>query len=104
MIIASILMHLSETKHGLIGIHPFNKYSRIFLWFDRIMAYICSLHVLYIMYYKWNSLTNDFILWGLFGLLMQMVSEIIVTNQELPLIITHCIWHYVAYDYYGSLL
>jgi hypothetical protein len=39
VVIASTLMHLSETKHGLPGIYPFNIYSNEFLWYDRIMAY-----------------------------------------------------------------
>ena len=38
IIIASTLVDLSETEHGLNGVYPFNKYSYQFLWFDSIMA------------------------------------------------------------------
>lgn len=38
IILASILMHLSERKHRLPGVYPFNLFTKQFLWFDRIMA------------------------------------------------------------------
>ena len=46
-VICSFLMHISETKHGLKGIYPFNLYSNLFLNLDRVIAYLSFFYVLY---------------------------------------------------------
>ena len=36
--IASLIYHLAETKHGLIGLYPLNKYASHLLNIDRAFA------------------------------------------------------------------
>lgn len=48
--VSSVLMHLSETKHGLPGIAPFNWYSWHFLQIDRITAVVVGIYVVYMQY------------------------------------------------------
>jgi hypothetical protein len=43
--LASFLMHISETKHNLPGV-LFVKYSYLLLWLDRIVAISTSLYVI----------------------------------------------------------
>nr|QYA18289.1 hypothetical protein KOM_12_19 [Clandestinovirus] len=90
--IASILMHLSETKHALPGIHPFNLYAWHFLQLDRIMAvaamyYFCS-HLQHVSTYL--------IIIAFIGLLSMYLSEKI-ENGTVWFATFHCIWHLVAY-------
>jgi hypothetical protein len=42
-VIASVLMHISETKHGLPGLF-FVSYCNYFLWFDRIVSLSCCFY------------------------------------------------------------
>ena len=97
MVLASILMHLSEKKHGLNGIYPFNDFSYQFLWFDRIMAYWCILRVII----KINNCPIDQIgchlILGLFGLSLNLLSEKFPYKYIIPYAIMHCIWHLIAY-------
>jgi hypothetical protein len=102
--IASVLMHLSEQKHGLPGIYPFNKFSNEFLWMDRIMAYISVLNVLYNLYLKWYIIPNSSIIWGLTGLFLNFVSEVIIKNEWLPFTFAHGLWHIYAYTSYYDLV
>jgi hypothetical protein len=107
--VASFLMHISERKHGLQGFPPFNRFSREFLWIDRIVAYISVGVVLY----NFNNLSGPSILYGLFGLLCLFISEnipggsqgaeketLVRYTQDLHWIIfsiTHCLWHVLAF-------
>lgn len=50
--IASMLMHISETKHGLNGIYPFNKLSNLFLNIDRSIASVFKKDFGRVHYYK----------------------------------------------------
>ncbi len=89
--IASTLMHLSETKHGLPGIFPFNQYSMWFLNIDRCMALLASM---FLIYYHWHNVT----LWtyGVIGLICMALSE----YRHTPLWLfcyLHTAWHLLVY-------
>ncbi len=100
MIVCSVLMHLSETKHGLLGIYPFNLWSYQFLWLDRIMAYVLTIQTLFYLYYKWNHVSQSLLLLGLCGVSLMGISEIIVTNQQIVFMISHSLWLIMAYLFY----
>lgn len=59
MILASLLMHLSEVKHGWCGIYPFNKYSNEFLWCDEMMVIGCVSCVFYKLISSCNETSNN---------------------------------------------
>ena len=92
---SSILMHLSERKHSLPGIYPFNKYSNLFLWFDRIMA---ILGLSYVMLNMNNNLFRDVVFEGLCGLALLGISENFNKIGKIGFLITHSFWHVIAYD------
>ena len=92
MVSASTLMHLSEVKHGLPGIYPFNMYSTLFLWGDRISAFVCASVISYIIITNQN--------WGLLmfassGLLLGGLSEL--ASDKILFMCLHIVWHFVAY-------
>lgn len=91
MILASVLMHLSETKHRLPGIYPWNQYTWYFLQFDRVMALLCSGYVL--SYLLWRPYATHWTI-GLAGLACNVVSELVHDSWY---VITHCVWHACAY-------
>ena len=96
MIATSTLMHLSETKHGLPGVKPYNKYSTLFLWLDRIMAIICISVVTYFIYY--NGLPSMMvIILATIGVIACFISEVILTNQWGLFVVYHITWHIAAY-------
>jgi len=95
IVLASILMHLSERKHNLPGIYPFNRYSMKFLWFDRLMALSPLLIVIYDFNLTWRFIENNYIQIFLGGTAM-FISENLVQNQRL-FAFYHCIWHVLAY-------
>jgi len=93
-VITSILMHLSEQKHGLPGIYPFNHCSTIFLWFDRVGAWIAGLYaILYI-----TNVTLVIMILIVCSALTGFISEIIITNQQKYYLIFHSIWHILVYS------
>lgn len=100
-IVASILMHLSDQKHGLPGIPPFNGYSRHLLWWDRIMAYMSTLLVVGRLYGRWRMtptpILGEIVATGSAGLVLMFVSEVVITDQWVPFTVTHCAWHLLAY-------
>ena len=97
VISASMLMHISEKKHNLSGIYPFNKYSSYFLWYDRICAYAGIIYVFKSLYY----IPDMYIFTrGLFGLLMLGISENLLENKHL-FMISHATWHLLAYNVLG---
>lgn len=109
MIMSSVLMHLSDQKHGLPGIYPFNKFTKLFLWLDRLMAYLLTLQILYMMYYKWAKIPTYLIFYGIFGILLQFISEVALpmyklNNHKVLFVISHCLWHFVAYTYYYKIV
>jgi hypothetical protein len=99
MIVASVLMHLSEQKHGLTGIYPFSKYSNLFLWFDRIMAWILTIVTVHLAYTKYENsyFVHFYIYFGIFGLIVMTISEMILTDEWFLFTIFHSLWHMVAY-------
>lgn len=100
IISASTLMHLSETKHGLPGIYPFNQYSQLFLDIDRVVAIASFIYFLQIFICKYSegSINNGDILLISTGFLCLTISELNITPQIL-FIILHTIWHFIAYSF-----
>ena len=97
--LASILYHLSETKHNLPGIYPFNNYTFYLLQLDRIFAVISFLLIM-------NKLNFHIFILGIIGFLFLFLSEQdtilnkIGFNIELNVwifTITHCLWHIIAF-------
>lgn len=121
--LASILYHLSETKHNLPGIYPFNLYTHQLLQLDRVFAVLsfikCALTIYHnpeiIMINNYHLLILSIIA---FICLMYSERDIIYTNvqyicnknktknknnnllfkvHKMEFAITHCIWHVLAY-------
>lgn len=95
---ASFLMHISETKHNLPGVYPFNLYTNLFLWADRTIAILCMFLGL-IKCLRDHRLIkikgSEFLL----GLIMLCISENVQMDKyNILFSITHCIWHFCAYD------
>jgi hypothetical protein len=70
-ILISFLYHLSETKHDLPGIYPFNRYTGLFLNLDRIFS-IYGLYIVCINLFKLHLQTIGI---GILGLICLAVSE-----------------------------
>jgi hypothetical protein len=102
-IISSFLMHISETKHGLVGIYPFNKYSWHFLQLDRIFAIFSVIVVLCILYERWNKTSTKLILFGCVGLFLNMLSENLFRDNITGFVVTHSLWHWIAYTTYAKM-
>lgn len=98
--LASIIYHLSETKHG-INSAWLKDYSALTLNIDRFFA-LCSTGLL-LRQYKNKMKTKNVIFYGSLGLLAMMLSECQhVISLPLPLeknlyLITHPIWHICAF-------
>lgn len=95
---ASVLMHLSERKHGLPGIYPFNKYSNLFLWCDRIMAYSIVLYSIWNWPRTLELITTDYTVAPIMGvgLTSLLLSEGLVCSKGF-FAFTHSIWHVCAF-------
>jgi hypothetical protein len=93
IMVASTLMHISETKHQLIGIHPFNKISSILNNIDRIISYPTGIYFIYLSYRTKQPLS-----WwieGAIGIIFVRVGEYITTPYYyVPL---HLVWHFIVY-------
>ena len=93
-ILASTLMHLSDNKGGRSSL-LFEKYSKLFLNIDRVVAWSSIIWGLYRIYnysihlimIQWYILAIGFIFNGLSELLVNPISHTI----------THGIWHACAY-------
>lgn len=92
MTIASCLMHLSERKHKLNGIYPFNLFSWHFLQFDRVMAVLCTLYILFQLGFNHASI-NWFI--AISGLILNGISELF---DGYLFVATHSVWHFCAFS------
>lgn len=93
VMVASTLMHLSETKHSLVGIRPLNRWSSLFLNLDRLMAVLAlAFYACTIPLHVWHQALPI----GLFGLLMSALSEW-VEGGYVWFTITHCLWHISVY-------
>lgn len=118
--LVSTLMHLSETKHVLPGIAPFNQYSAVLLWLDRIVAVLVGAYVFSCHYFfqgmiaqRINFLNGDMLIWLGVGVLALTVSERsdLFGWYESPLktkymihTITHAVWHVCVYKTMQSVL
>ena len=88
-ITASFLMHISETKHNLPGVYPFNQWSQYFLWFDRVMAILSATYVLYTTGILQLPMAT-------IGFVFLALSERIEWNHAW-FAVTHIIWHACAF-------
>lgn len=111
--IASVLYHLGETKHGLKGIYPFNKFTQQLLFFDRLCAYVSFVFILKSIFdFPGLLLQKNFLLVGIFGLLNLVISErdtiykTLINEQdlkkffkvgEIEFVIFHSAWHISAF-------
>ena len=96
-ITCSCLMHISERKHSLPGLYPFNKYSDIFLRYDRIMARICVIIVIFYTYIKWTMISTWILVYAALGLVSLIISEKVATENWTFFMVTHSTWHFIAY-------
>ncbi len=104
VIMASIFMHLSETKHDLVGIYPLNQYSNLFLNIDRVTSISITTLILY-WYYKYQIKLPII---GFIGIICLFISEHI--NNQIVFLLFHNLWHMlgyqglylVLYDLYGE--
>jgi hypothetical protein len=91
---ASILMHLSERKHGLPGIPPFRYAAQAFLQLDRAIAYITA------AYLAWAELQHGLsfatVMLTVNGLIWMFVSECMDISIA-QFAAAHALWHLNAF-------
>jgi hypothetical protein len=93
VMLASTLMHLSETKHNLIGFRPLNRWSAFFLNLDRVAAIFALLYLVFnVSFGDWLPVLSV----GVFGVVMSALSEW-VEGGYIWFTITHCLWHCSVY-------
>mgnify|MGYP006898474687 CR=1 FL=1 len=91
--IASVFMHMTETKHNLKGL-CLAKYSKIFLNIDRFLAYLTGFYGLYLFYNNPTKTVSQVIV-PLIGGCCAAIGE---RTENLPLYTTlHTTWHFCAY-------
>lgn len=108
-IVASLLMHLSERKHRLPGLPIFNRYSWIFLQFDRFVAIVVGSYLGYHQF--WFFISGRLLVLGV----ITTVGFIFLFAAENPKLVGfhrgddgtilsysfyclfHCLWHSVAF-------
>ncbi len=104
---ASILYHLSETKHGLTSIYPLTLFTNKLLWLDRFFAVAAGLVVLS----KFNTTSTALRVWMGVGLGLLLYSERDMAYSALfstpvpwwcrvnPRVfaLTHSLWHGIAF-------
>lgn len=91
VMISSTLMHLSERKHNLPGIYPFNVKSQLWLNLDRIVSIIGVLY----MTYK-NLYVVNYWIAGTIGLMSLFVSEFF-SEGVIIYVFFHVYWHIIVY-------
>jgi len=102
-ILASVLMHLSETKHKLPGLY-FQTYCNEFLWFDRIMAVLSSLYIFYnLVNFHASLLTSWFVTKVIIGLSFNFLSERVFTGPIIFMIL-HSGWHCLAFSIFADVI
>jgi hypothetical protein len=109
--LASALYHISERKHGLPGVAPFNAYSNELIWADRVGAFASGAFVLYKTGLS-PSPVNLAVAAGGFACLT--VSEHDIIFQKLGwghfhvnkwlFAVTHTVWHTCAFYLLASAL
>ena len=93
MILASMLMHISETKHGLLPHSTFVPFSNLFLNFDRAMAIVTALSFLPLVFihpHPWSVIAT----FGIGGILSFIGEQTMVVAIYVP---CHLVWHACAY-------
>lgn len=95
-VLCSFLMHISETKHSLPGIYPFNKFSNLFLWLDRIFANTLIIYLLSLLYLNNFLISIKIIIYLICGFTFLFISERI-TDNIIIFSVTHSLWHILAY-------
>lgn len=110
--LASTLMHISERKHGLPGISPFNQWSHEFLQIDRAMSLIAGAYGAHSAFRN-NRLGKSLVSIVLTGLSCLRIAEDsdqalidafganpVVLGASAPQWIFaafHCVWHCMAF-------
>lgn len=92
---ASFLMHISETRRGLPGVQPFNRWATEFLWFDRSVAMLAGGWVALQMLLVPGFFDGNILL-GIVGLVALAISQGVPTLHPDLFIATHCLWHLAA--------
>lgn len=105
--LASVLYHLAEVKHGLPGVYPLNLYAGPLLWVDRLFAAISACIVGYALWYQPKIGTLTFWIVGIVGLVCLALSERDTTYRMLfnktiyvsegEYLFTHSTWHICAF-------
>lgn len=52
-VVVSFLMHISERKHQLPGLYPFNQWTQVFLNLDRVVAVFLSSYMVYLFHVQY---------------------------------------------------
>lgn len=91
-VLASILMHVTERKHGLPGL-CWRQHSYLFLWLDRIMAVVTGAYGTYLYLFMLTPSMN-ILCCALLGFVFMTISE---HGPNRYFMLTHCIWHILAY-------
>ncbi len=104
--VASIVYHLAEVKHRLIGFPILNKYASELLWIDRIGAFYAAAIMLLDVYHNPSLLTRKLIVIGAIGFAALAYSEMDTACKKLfgldltlshtEFVVSHCIWHLCA--------
>lgn len=101
MLLASFLMHVSERKHALPGVWPFNQYSSAFLWLDRVMALVCGVfgaHRAYLLWYAAGA--SPYLLATLAGFSLGLAALYVSEHHcrtHAQFVAWHGAWHVLAY-------
>lgn len=94
-ILASILQHLSDTKHGQKGIWPWNLNASMWLKIDRTTA---TFTVIYYLWKFWTVLDLQTVLLGCLGIVFLRLSELLGQYGYKPeFVIVHTWWHCIAF-------
>lgn len=97
MALASILMHLSERKHKLSGIWPFNLWSNFWLNVDRMAAIYSATYVIPYIYDAFMIGDYSPLFIGVSGLWFLYLSENHFIYNTSWFIGTHSTWHIIAF-------
>ena len=95
--LCSTVQHLSDVKHGQLGLAPFSYYSHIFLWLDRTSCFLSMCYLfprLMLLSPQQKKLCSSFFVLGLCAM---GISELF-NFKSIPIFTaTHFVWHICAY-------
>ena len=104
---ASFFMHLSERKHDLPGISPFNRHAKLSLNIDRAFAAVGIGY--YLFYMTHHTLSFEWYFDIIVALVFLGLSELVkprkwfsidntaIHFESLWHLVTHTVWHFQAY-------